>query len=231
MKQIVLFSAMLLQVLSLHAQDLEKNTDSRKKNRFKNSVQLSTGRFYINRSLPEHQRTSTVRFPAYNVSYTRAISPNWSIRLNYQSNWKRKNGGLRPFTYEADPSDSNSVGKIISRSEWRLADLEGGYAKRYKNHRLSLFAGPAWLQTGNTYVERLVIIYQPTTTPGVFRPHLMRNELSYKKEQYWGASFRLQYDYFFLKDRFNAGVDFTFKTYARVPYPYNFYLLHIGVNF
>ena len=186
-----------------------------------NNIHFQADRFYFTNATDTRYFNKLPAFAGTRgITYKRLLSPEWNVRIGYHSLW---NTGIskRAKTFETSLADTpNSIGKLFSRSKFQFAEIEVGYTKKWRQHSLTIGAGPSFTQTKNDYITKLIIYYDVVIL-----------DTKSKTEQYLGAVFGLHYDFQFWKDRISVGADFKLRMYQNIPFMYDVYGLHAGYNF
>ena len=119
----------------------------------------------------------------------------------------------------------NNTHPLLFRISYKMWD---GYVfyktDLYKGkHFLNIGAGVSYCWGKNVYLKW----YSPPL-PGYFDSQVLYTD---KFESYWGICPQVSYDYLFLKNRINVGVDIKSRYYFNWPVLQFYTTIHAGVNF
>lgn len=184
---------------------------------FKNSVKLHTGSF----SLGRFRFMGLTRLCG--VSAERKLSKNFSASLGYFQ-WSRSAGWRFKEEMVEDPNARVGRGDLIARIGYAMLDLSAIYDINIHKRRHLLKAGGGlsytWGENRNVAKDQQWSFYHGWVGP---------NDIH--RVNYWGLVPQVSYEFLFLKNRMNVGMDVRGRFYIHVPKHQYDIGIHAGVNF
>lgn len=175
---------------------------------------------FINRFNPDELPNSFMRQTTY--TYSRKIFKNVSVSVDY-SKWQIKDHGAK-YVVLQNITTPFYIGRPMQHRCFQMVDLGVNYKLTFlKNNAIILGVSGSYLTGLNSYLDSFYINPDPPYDGVLY--------MSEKKEHFFGLVPSFSYRCYFLKKRFNAGIDVKYRYYFNLDFKEIDYALSVGVSF
>lgn len=185
--------------------------------RYNNALQFETNGFYI-----QGRFKSASPFKQLGISYKRTFFQHWQAGIRYMQWISFGRESLNRHLSISEPNYER--GKIMRRKAYKMVDVYVSYKYNLTHkHSISGSLGVSRCWGENMYLTDYTVNPDPAYDAILYKER--------REEAYWGYFPQISYDYHFLNNRLNLGLDIRVRHYVGMPALQNDFGFHAGFNF